>query len=90
MGGDLAARRILVVEEGLGPFALNGRIEAFEVADAALARDVLLVLATGYDTGTIPERYRSSAVIQKPCDSDAIGRKLTPIRYTRTGAAAAC
>jgi len=88
MGGEFAARRILVVEEGPGPFALNGRIEAFEVADAVLARDVLLVLATGYDTGTIPERYR--AVIQKPCDSDAIGRKLTPIRYTRTGAAAAC
>lgn len=53
--------------------------KAFEVADAVLARDALLVLATGYDTATIPERYRHSAVLQKPCDPADVLKALSPL-----------
>ena len=119
MGGDLAGRRILIVEDEhfvakalarllaqwgavvVGPAAtpekalqlleskdaldaaiidLNLRgIEAFVVADAVLARDALLVLATGYDTASIPERYRHAAVIQKPCDPADLLNALAPL-----------
>jgi len=53
--------------------------KAFEVAAAVLARDALLVLATGYDTATIPERYLRSAVLQKPCDPADVLRALSPL-----------
>jgi CheY-like chemotaxis protein len=54
-------------------------IEAFDVADAVLARDALLVLATGYDVTTVPERYRHAAVLQKPCDPADLLKALSPI-----------
>jgi CheY-like chemotaxis protein len=119
MGGDLAGRHILIVEDEhfvakalarllaqwgaavVGPAAaldkalqlldskgaldaaivdINLRgIEAFEVADAVLARGALLVLATGYDTVHIPERYRHAAVLQKPCDPADLLKALSPL-----------
>ena len=119
VGGDLAGRQILIVEDEyfvaralarlldqwgadvIGPAAtaekalqilkskgvldaavvdvnLRG-IEAFDVADAVIARDALLVLATGYDPATIPERYRRSAVLQKPCDPAEILKALSSL-----------
>jgi DNA-binding NtrC family response regulator len=51
-------------------------VMAFQVADAAIARGVLLVLTTGYDTAVIPERYRQVAILQKPCDPAEISRAL--------------
>ena len=41
-------------------------VQAYDVADALIAKRIPIVFATGYDASTIPSRYRGIAVLQKP------------------------
>jgi CheY-like chemotaxis protein len=43
-------------------------VQAYDVADALIAKRIPMVFATGYDASTIPSRYRGIAVLQKPFD----------------------
>src|SRR6185436_17256719 len=48
-------------------------IQAYEVVDRLLAKNVPTVLATGYEISVDPNRYRNLVVLQKPFDpSDAM------------------
>ncbi|HVE33410.1 MAG TPA: response regulator [Gemmatimonadaceae bacterium] len=43
-------------------------IQAYAVVDSLIAKQVPTVLATGYETSVVPNRYRSLVVLQKPFD----------------------
>lgn len=43
-------------------------IEAYDVVDSLIARNVPTVLATGYEISVVPNRYRDLIVLQKPFD----------------------
>jgi CheY-like chemotaxis protein len=43
-------------------------IQAYDVVDALIARQVPTVLTTGYETSVVPSRYRDVPVLQKPFD----------------------
>jgi CheY-like chemotaxis protein len=54
-------------------------VRAYLVADELIGRGVPLVFATGYSDPTIPERYRSVGLLQKPFGPDDVARALFPI-----------
>ena len=54
-------------------------VTAFPVADALVARGVRFVFMTGHERSMIPECYRGVAVLQKPFNSDALAKALTPL-----------
>lgn len=49
---------------------------AFPVADALLERGVPFVFATGYDSASIPLRYKGVTRCEKPVDAPKIARAL--------------
>jgi CheY-like chemotaxis protein len=56
---------------------LNLRGEmAFPVADALLERGIPFVFATGYDSASIPPRYKDVTRCEKPVDAPKIARAL--------------
>jgi DNA-binding response OmpR family regulator len=56
---------------------LNLRGEmAFPVADALIERGVPFVFATGYDSASIPPRYKAVTRCEKPVDAPKIARAL--------------
>ncbi len=57
---------------------INGR-NVFDFADMLAARGIPFVFATGYGERGIPERHRSSPVLQKPFQPDELKRILEDI-----------
>jgi CheY-like chemotaxis protein len=57
---------------------LNGQPIA-PVAEALIARGVPFAFATGYGERGIPEAYRSRPMLQKPFQSDALGKVLATL-----------
>lgn len=54
---------------------LRGRM-AYPVVDALAARGIPQVFTTGYDAGSIPERYGEIPRCEKPVDPTAVARAL--------------
>jgi CheY-like chemotaxis protein len=61
---------------------INGR-NVFDFADVLAARGIPFVFATGYGERGIPERHRSSPVLQKPFQPDELKRILAAISPSR-------
>jgi CheY-like chemotaxis protein len=61
---------------------LNGQA-ILPVADALVARGLPFVFATGYGERGLPEAYRDRPMLQKPFQSDALGRVLASLAATR-------
>jgi len=57
---------------------INGR-NVFDFADMLAVRGIPFVFATGYGERGIPERHRSSPVLQKPFQPDELKRILEDI-----------
>jgi len=57
---------------------INGR-NVFDFADVLARRGIPFVFATGYGERGIPERHRSSPVLQKPFQPDELKRILEDI-----------
>ena len=57
---------------------INGR-NVFDFADVLAGRGTPFVFATGYGERGIPERHRSSPVLQKPFQTDELRRILADI-----------
>ena len=57
---------------------INGR-DVFDFADLLVERGIPFVFATGYGERGIPERHRSSPVLQKPFQPDELKRILADI-----------
>jgi CheY-like chemotaxis protein len=53
--------------------------KAFPLADRLLARGVLLIFATGYDSVILPERYRCVTTLEKPYAPHDLARILRPL-----------
>lgn len=49
---------------------------AYPVGDLLLERQIPLVFATGYDTATIPERFKAVKRCEKPIDMVALIRQI--------------
>ena len=63
---------------------INGR-SVFDFADVLVARGIPFVFATGYGERGIPERHRSSPVLQKPFQPDELKRILEEISPASKG-----
>ena len=63
---------------------INGR-NVFAFADMLAGRGIPFVFATGYGERGIPERHRSSPVLQKPFQPDELKRILEDIGPTWPG-----
>ena len=64
---------------------INGR-HVFDFADMLAGRGIPFVFATGYGERGIPERHRSSPVLQKPFQPDDLKRILKDITPGRRAA----
>jgi DNA-binding response OmpR family regulator len=53
-----------------------GREDSFPIADALSARNVPFLFASGYGMDGLPDRYRSTTVLQKPYDMKGIRQAL--------------
>ena len=51
----------------------------FPLADALAERGVPFVFLTGYDRSTIPERFATTPVVEKPLDMRTLGSALARI-----------
>lgn len=62
-----------------------GGEDSFPIADALARHDIPSVLLTGYDAGTLPERYRHLPCLYKPIDLAAIHRGFVPLAANAAG-----
>ena len=59
--------------------SLNGE-RSYSVADALQARGVPFVFLTGYSRSSLPSRYQSYLMLQKPFEKTELGNVLTQMR----------
>jgi len=52
---------------------LNG-VDSLRLADDLIARDIPVVLVTGYDAATLPQRFADTPRLPKPFSEDAFDR----------------
>ena len=62
-----------------------GGEDSFPIADELARHDIPSVLLTGYDAGTLPERYRHLPCLYKPIDLAAIHRGFVPLAANAAG-----
>jgi len=73
------ARNLLQRTEQLDGAVLDIHLQgemAYTFADALRARGVPTVFATGYDRGTIPERYADIPLCEKPIDLHQVAKAI--------------
>jgi CheY-like chemotaxis protein len=51
-------------------------VTVFPLADELLARNLPMILLTGYQRADLPERFRSTTHLPKPYDPSALAREL--------------
>lgn len=54
-------------------------VPSFAVADSLFSRGIPFAFTTGYGSSTIPERYRSIAILQKPFVEAHFEEVLSPL-----------
>jgi len=81
-GKALALLDAEAVDMALLDISLNGE-RSYHVADALEARGVPFVFLTGYGRDSLPSRYRSHALVQKPFDQSELGDVLTKLLASR-------
>lgn len=57
---------------------LNG-VDSLRLADDLIARDIPVVLVTGYDPSTLPERFAGTPRLPKPFSEDAFDRLVADL-----------
>jgi CheY-like chemotaxis protein len=54
---------------------MNGEM-AYDVADEIAARRIPFVFLSGYSAATLPDRFRTTPTISKPCDPAILSKRL--------------
>jgi len=86
--GTVDQAMALADDQGLDAAILDVNLAGqpvYEVADRLMARNVPVVLTTGYDSGMLPERLRACRRLQKPFGEQELLRELRTIAAGRTG-----
>ena len=79
----LAMRDAEAIDMAVLDINLNGQ-KSYPVADALEARSVPFVFLTGYSKDSLPSRYQTCPMLQKPFEQFELGDVLTKLRASRS------
>ena len=83
VGKALAMLDAEAVDMAVLDISLNGE-RSYPVADTLEARGVPFVFLTGYNRDSLPSRYRSHMVLQKPFQQSELSDVLTKLQTSRS------